>query len=175
MTLEQFDTAAARIRDAIAKDDTAGAYEMASRLVAALKAERKRRDQAEVNFDGVPDEALRRQVDPPFVALAQSLDVAYYEYWKRGRDYDWHGYTRQATDAENKAQFDLLTGLIWHEHAVALDDADQRAPAAQKIPAHRKVVDTESGLTKRAASEAWMQARRLRLPASARALVRGRG
>lgn len=175
MTLEQFDTAAARIRDAIAKDDAAGAFEMASRLAGALKAERKRRDPAEVNFDGVPDEALRRVVDPPFVSLAQSLDVAYYEHWKRGLDYDWHGYTRQATAAENKAQFDLLTGLIWHEHAVALDDADQQAPPEQKIPAHRKIVDAESGLTKREVSEAWMQARRLRLPASARALVRGRG
>lgn len=175
MTLDQFDTAAARIRAALANNDPDSAFERAARLAAALKTERKRRDPAEVNFDGVPDEALRRQVDPPFVALARSLDVAYYEHWKRGLDYDWHGYTRQATDAENQAQFDLLTGLIWHEHAVALDDADQQAPAAQKIPTHRKVVDHASGQTKRAASEAWMQARRLRLPASARALVRGRG
>lgn len=175
MTLDQFDTATARIRAALAKDDVSGAFEMASRLAGALKAERKRRDPAEVNFDGVPDEALRRRVDPPFVALARSLDVAYYEHWKRGLDYDWHGYTRQATAAENKAQFDLLTGLIWHEHAVALDDADQQAPADQKIPDHRKRVGESDGPTKREAAEAWMAARGVRLPASALALVRGRG
>lgn len=174
MTLAQFDAATARIRAALAADDAAGAFDLVSRLAAALKAERKRRDPAEVNFDGVPDEALRRQVDPPFVALARSLDVAYYEHWKRGLDYDWHGYTRLATDAENKAQFDLLTGLLWHEHAVALDDADRQAPAEQQIPDHRKRVGGSDGPTKREAAEAWMAARGLRLPASALALVRGR-
>ena len=172
MTLDQFDRAVVRIRAALEAGQLGDAADMSARLAAEIKSERKRVDPKEVNFLGVPDEKLRRSVDPPFVALAASLDVAYYEHWRRGLDYDWHGYTRQATVEESKAQFDLLTGLIWHEYSVALDDADQAAAPADKIPERRRR-DEPGGPTKREVSEAWMSARGVRLPASARQLLGG--
>lgn len=167
MNLALLDADLALIRAAFVRGAVGDARDYATRLVGKLKVAHRTVDPAEANYVGIPDEAVRRVVDPPFRALAQSLDVAYYQHWKLGRDYDWHGYDVQPTLEENKAQFDRLSGLIWHEYAVALDDADQLQDPEDRIPDRRKV-GAEDGRTKRQVAEDWMTKEGLRLPASAR-------
>jgi len=166
LTLALLDADLALIRAAFVRGDVGDARDYAHRLAGKLKAAHRTVTPAESNYVGIPDEAIRRVVDPPFVALAASLDVAYYQHWKRGLSHPWHGYDVQPTPEESKAQFDKLNGLIWHEYAVALDDADQLQDVEDRIPDRRKVGDAD-GRTKRQVAEDWMAKEGLRLPVSA--------
>jgi len=155
------------IDDSIKKGNYQDAFDHARLLTGELKALNRVVNPQEVNFVGIADEAIRRVVDPPFVTLAQSLDVAYYQHWKRGLAYDWHGYDVLPTAEENKAQFDRLSGLIWHEYAIALDDADQLRAPEERIPDKRKVGSAD-GKTTRQVAEEWIAAQGIQLPVSAR-------
>lgn len=157
----------AEVSTAIAAANYPDAFEHCGLLWGELKVLNRAVNPQEINFVGIPDEAIRRVVDPPYTALAASLDAAHYQGWKLGIDVNWHGYTRQRTLAENKAQFGKLSGLIWHEYAIALDEADLLRDPADRIPDHRKI-GAEDGRTLRQMAEEWMTREAIALPASAR-------
>ena len=166
MDLALLDADLTLIRAAFVRGDVGDARDYATRLAGKLKAAHRTVDPAEANYVGISDEAIRRVVDPPFTALAASLDAAYYQGWKQGVDVDWHGYNRLGTVEESKAQFDRLSGLIWHEYAIALDVADQLRDPADRIPGHRQRA-REDGTTKRQEAEAWKVEKGLSLPVTA--------
>lgn len=91
------------------------------------------------NRTGIADAEIRATVDPTFEALHDSLEVAYYQFWKHGRSQPWQGYDVQATPAESKALFDQLHGLIFHHRELVLDAEDQKRPVGQRIPARRRI------------------------------------
>lgn len=157
----------AEVSTAIAAANYPDAFDHCRLLLGDLKVLNRAVNPQEINFVGIPDEAIRRVVDPPYTALAASLDAAYYQNWKLGRDVDWHGFNRLARADASKAQFDKLSGLIWHEYAIALDEADLLRAPADRIPIERQIA-TEDGLTKRQVAEAWMLREGISLPASAR-------
>lgn len=115
---------------------------------------------ATVRNRNTPDAELRAGVDPIFEALHDALERAYYDHWRHGRSQPWQGYDVQATPAESKQLFDQLHGAIWHEHEIALADADEARPVGQRRPAHRTQVG--DGRTKRDVSTAWLDAARQR-------------
>lgn len=71
-------------------------------------------------------ESLRKDIDPPFLALIETLNVAYYQFWKNGRSSPWHGFDVQATPELSKALFDRLHGAIWGAHELAIRDENER-------------------------------------------------
>lgn len=71
-------------------------------------------------------DSLRKDIDPPFLALVESLDVAYYQFWKKGLPQLWHGFDVQATPALSKALFDRLHGAIWNAHELAIRDENEK-------------------------------------------------
>lgn len=152
---------------ALDKANSADAFEYCRLLLGELKALNRVVNPQEINLVGVADEAIRRVVDPPYTTLAASLDAAYYQHWARGESHDWHGYDVQPTPDESKAQFDRLSGLIWHEYAIALDEADLLRDPEDRIPDSRKIGD-EDGRTLRQIAEDWKQREGLSLPEPAK-------
>lgn len=83
-------------------------------------------------LEGVQFAEIRKAVDPAFLALAESLETAYYgprdengafvpgEGWRNGKSSPWNGYDAQKTPAESKALFDQLHGEMWNQHHLAL-------------------------------------------------------
>lgn len=112
------------------------------------------------NRTGILDADLRADVDPIFEALHDALERAYYDHWRHGRSQPWQGYDVQATPAASKQLFDQLHGAIWHEHEIALADADEARPVGQRRPPHRTQVG--DGRTKREAATAWLNDARQR-------------
>lgn len=71
-------------------------------------------------------DALRKDIDPPFLALVAELETAYYRHWKRGEAHAFQGFDVQATPDESKALFDKLHGAIWRAHAVAIAEENEK-------------------------------------------------
>lgn len=158
----------ALVHSAIDNKNYREAFEQCRLLLAELKVANREINPQNINYVGIADEAIRRVVDPPYTNLARTLDVAYYQFWRQGQSAPWHGYDVIPGDpVATKAQFDKLGGLIWHEYAIALDEADQLLDPEDRIPAHRKLA-TEDGVTKRQAAEQWMTRESITLPVAAR-------
>lgn len=71
-------------------------------------------------------DALRQDLDPPFLALVAELEVAYYQHWKLGEPHAFQGFDVQATSEESKALFDKLHGAIWHAHHIAIAGENEK-------------------------------------------------
>jgi len=87
-----------------------------------------------LNLDGVQFARARKSVDAQYRALADALEVAYYQHWKFGKPYDHDGWDPVTfpDQGEPKAVFDMLHGAIWTEHSAAVIDAN--AALAEPYP-----------------------------------------
>lgn len=83
---------------------------------------------APLNLDGVQFALARREVDPQFRALVDQLDIAYYQNWKTGKPFDFHGFDPISNPAQGdpKEVFDKLHGDIWAQHAAALIEMNDK-------------------------------------------------
>ena len=89
------------------------------------------------NFDNVQFASLRANVDPPFNALHDELEEAYYQFWKLGQSHPWLGFDVQATPAESKALFDRLHGALWWAYDIKLNDANDALAQPDRFDADR--------------------------------------
>lgn len=71
-------------------------------------------------------DSLRKDIDPPFKTLVAELDVAYYQFWKKGLSRPWHGFDVQATPELSHALFDKLHGAVWNAHAIAMKAENEK-------------------------------------------------
>ena len=68
-----------------------------------------------VQFDSV-----RKVVDAKYLAEANALSDAYYNFWKKGLSKTWRGFDKAQNAAASKTLFDRLHGMIWHKHTLAV-------------------------------------------------------
>ena len=107
------------------------------------------------NRSGIRFEALRRDLDPLFELLHDSLSAAYYDHWRHGKSCPWPDETTlnklaelgirpkaeevpafdaQETSRDSKALFDKLHGLITtHHYILAFHAANQALTADKQI------------------------------------------
>jgi len=123
------------------QDDQAHALDAATHLVGALKDQMRVTKVKARNYLNVPDGELRRDVEAPWNALSDELDVCYYQFWRKGLSRPFHGHDLQATPAECQALFNSLSDAIDTARTVALHDASDALPAddPRKIPDRRRL------------------------------------
>lgn len=124
----------AAITEARAKGESVRAFEYASHLAGLLKGEAKTVDPKLRNYVNVADGLLRAEIEPPWNALSDELDVCYYQYWRRGQSRPFQGHDLLDQDGFNKlsAAIDFARVAALHEASDALDASDPK-----KIPARR--------------------------------------
>jgi hypothetical protein len=84
------------------------------------------------NYDGVEMADLRQEIDHPFNALHDALEICYYQHWRQGQSAPFGAWDVQPTMTLSKALFDRLHGLIFDLRELYLDQANQRRPAHKR-------------------------------------------
>lgn len=132
MTADELLTA---ITEARGKGEAMRAAEYAAQLAGLLKGQAKTVDPKLRNYVNVSDGALRAEVEPPWNALSDELDVCYYQHWRKGQSRPFQGHDLLDQDGFNKlsAAIDFARVAALHEASDALDDTDPK-----KIPARRR-------------------------------------
>ena len=73
-------------------------------------------------------------LDDKFRAIADELEVAYYQFWRQGLSKPFLGFDVRANPAQSKTQFDLLHGLIWNLHLMVFHQLNLERPVAERAP-----------------------------------------
>jgi len=93
---------------------------------------KRKRKRPHRNFTKTQFEELRRKLDSGYNELHDSLEEAYYDYWKSGESRPWQGYDVQPTPEESKVLFDRLHGLIWLHYSEELHSENKKLPEGRR-------------------------------------------
>lgn len=98
------------------------------------------------NMDGIRHEALRKKVDELFYDLHDELTDAYYNHWRHGDSFTWHGIDLSQRGNPKRA-FDILHGLVYKLYAIVFYEVNQLDPDGgipeEEFNVHRR--DPETG------------------------------
>ena len=87
------------------------------------------------NYSGIALEALRREVDAPYMDAKEALTEAYYHFWRRGASHPVLGGCDLQADLESTAAYHaMLDTYIDDCHLLAIHAANMAQPAKKREP-----------------------------------------